>query len=384
MDIEPAREPAPQPRTDDARTGARTGSRWSWRIGSVFGVAIRVHVTLMLLLVWAVASYAIRGVQVGTAALGIALVASVFVIILVHELAHALMARHYGTVTRDILLLPIGGMSRMERLPEKPRQELAVALVGPAVNVVLAGVLALVLVATGGSFDPGDAATTPGAFLGQLLWINIILAGFNLLPAFPMDGGRALRALLAIRLGRARATQIALVVGRVLAAVFVLVGLMANLLLALIGVFVWFAGRAETSTMALQAAIAGVPVARAMIRELETVDIDAPVEQAADRMLAAGHLQLPVTDHGRIAGVVTAPELASAVASRGEHAPVRAALRRDVPTLAPEETLDSALALFERTGSDLALVVDHGVVIGVLTTAQLAGYAALHGQPAAA
>jgi Zn-dependent protease/predicted transcriptional regulator len=354
----------------------RAGLRWSWKLGSLAGIPVRLHVTMLILLGWIALSYTLRGANLTTMLTGIALVACVFAIIVIHEMAHALTARRFGVVTQDIVLLPIGGMSRMEELPSRPRQELLVALAGPAVNVVLAGLLALYVWATGGVFRPGDAFDLRGAFTAQLLWINVVLAVFNLLPAFPMDGGRALRALLAMKLGRPRATRIASAIGKTLAALFVVVGLAGNWLLVLIGAFVWIAASQEAAQVALKSRIEGIPVASAMIRQVDVLEADQPIADATAHMLATGHRQLPVVDHGRVAGIITANDLA---ASRGDpDAEVATVMRRGVPQVAANDTLDHAVEVLQHAHNDVALVVDHDAVVGILTLEQVAAYASMH------
>jgi Zn-dependent protease/predicted transcriptional regulator len=345
-------------------------SRWSWQLGSLFGIAIRVHATLALLLAWVAASYAAVGASVAQALFGLVVIVLVFSIVVIHELAHALAARHYGCRTREILLLPIGGLAQMERMPQRPEQELVVALAGPAVNVVLALVFGAVVVATGGSFAPSEAVSIGGALASQLFWINVVLAGFNLLPAFPMDGGRVLRALLAIRFGRDRATVTASKLGRVLAAGFVVAGLLFNPMLAIIGVFVWLAARQESAIVALRSSLAGVTVARAMIRAPSTIDAETPITQAAERLLATGQAQLAVTDAGVLRGIVTAEDVATTIAGAARHQPVRSLMRTSIPVIGPDEPLVDALDPIQRTG--VAFVVDSGELIGLVTLDQLA------------
>ncbi|MDX2087630.1 MAG: site-2 protease family protein [Kofleriaceae bacterium] len=354
----------------------REGLRWSWKLGSLAHIPVRVHVTMLILVGWIGVSYAVRGASLTAALTGIALIACVFAIIVVHELAHALVARRFGVETQDIVLLPIGGMSRMEELPERPREELLVSLAGPAVNVVLAGILALIVWGTGGAFRPSEALSLRGAFTAQLLWINVGLAVFNLLPAFPMDGGRALRALLTLKLGRPRATRVAAAIGKMLAALFVLLGITGNWLLVLIGVFVWMAATQEAAQVTLRSTLEGIPVARAMIRQIETLDAEQPIAEATDQMIASGHKQLPVVDHGRVTGIVRARDL---VAMRGlPHAEVASAMRMGIPRVEATDTLDHAIDILKRARDDVALVVEHDAVVGILTLEQVAEYAAIH------
>jgi Zn-dependent protease len=228
--------------------------RWSWRIGRLAGIALYVHATFLLLVAW----IALREYPYGAAAIAAALVyiVALFAIVVLHELGHALTARRYGIVTRDIILLPIGGVARLERMPRDPRQELLVALAGPAVNVAIAIVLYALVRLTGtppvADLYTVDIISSTRAFVYQLVVVNIVLAAFNLIPAFPMDGGRVLRALLAMRMSSyARATTIAAWVGRALAVVLAFVGIyeFQNPFWVLIGLFVWFGAGSEAAAV---------------------------------------------------------------------------------------------------------------------------------------
>jgi Zn-dependent protease len=228
--------------------------RWSWRIGRLAGIALYVHATFLLLLAWV----AFREWTYGMVAVAAALVyiVALFAIVVLHELGHALTARRYGIRTRDIILLPIGGVARLERMPRDPRQELLVALAGPAVNVAIAIVLYALLRLTGAppaaDLYTVDLVSSTRAFVYQLVVVNIMLAVFNLIPAFPMDGGRVLRALLAMRMSSyVRATAIAARVGRVLAVVLGFVGVykFQNPFWVLIALFVWMGAGSEAAAV---------------------------------------------------------------------------------------------------------------------------------------
>ncbi|MDX1390032.1 MAG: site-2 protease family protein [Acidobacteriota bacterium] len=202
------------------------------RLGSLFGIPIYLHMTFVLL----VGGFALLQLiqdGLGAALFTTTLVVAVFGSVLLHEFGHALTARSYGIGTRDVTLLPIGGLARLDRLPTSPRQELWIALAGPAVNIAIAGVLAIWVTLFG------------GGFFAQLMWINLVLAAFNMLPAFPMDGGRVLRALLARRMGRVPATDVAAAIGKGLAILLGVVGLFYNPMLVFIAIFVWFGAQQE-------------------------------------------------------------------------------------------------------------------------------------------
>lgn len=208
----------------------------TWKLGRFAGVDAFVHWSFGLLVAWAAWSAWSGAGTLLAVALGVAFLLAVFGSVLLHELGHALVARRYGVRTQHIVLTPIGGIASLENMPSAPRAELAIALAGPAVNLAIAAGLAL-LGAMGFSFGFG--------LLGALMWANITLALFNLIPAFPMDGGRALRAFLATRMGKRNATGIAVTLGKAVAIAMGLVGFFTNPMLVLVAVFVWFAGSAE-------------------------------------------------------------------------------------------------------------------------------------------
>jgi Zn-dependent protease len=211
--------------------------RFSWKLGRVAGIDLFLHPTFLLLLAF------VGTTQGGLIA--VALVSAVFGCVLLHELGHALTARFYGIRTEDITLYPIGGVARLSRMPRKPGPELVITLAGPAVNLAIAGAIAAGL-AVVGPFWPDHLDTLPLAFLSALIWINLTLAAFNLVPAFPMDGGRVLRAVLSGWLGRLRATEVAAGLGKTLALAFGLWSLtQGQVLHALLAAFIYFAGAAE-------------------------------------------------------------------------------------------------------------------------------------------
>ncbi len=215
----------------------------SWHLGRLAGIDVRIHWTFLLLPIWIYYSSLAAGSGAVAATVAVLLVFAIFGCVVLHELGHSLTARRFGIPTRDITLLPIGGVASLQRIPRSPWQELAIAIAGPAVNVVIATVLfALLPVLAATSIFSGGVL----AFFGQLAWVNVALVVFNMLPAFPMDGGRVLRALLAMGMPYRNATRLAASVGQVVAILFALFGLMsANLMLVILAGFVFLAGRGE-------------------------------------------------------------------------------------------------------------------------------------------
>ena len=250
--------------------------QWSITLGSIGGIAVRLHVTFLLLLVWIGAGHYVAGGAVA-ALTGLVLILAIFGSVLLHEFGHAIAARRFGVRTPDITLLPIGGVARLERLPDKPREELIVALAGPAVNVVIAGLIYLALLAIGRPVAAAPAGFFAGALLARLLYVNLWLVLFNLIPAFPMDGGRVLRAALAHRLGFARATQIAANVGQAFAFIFALLGFFFNPLLLFIALFVYLGASGEVPMAQLREFARGIPVGSVMLTRFKALRCRQPL-----------------------------------------------------------------------------------------------------------
>ena len=255
-------------------------------IGSVAGSRISIHWSFLILIAWVVFSNFRRGLDTGEIIWAVLFVLAVFACVTFHELGHALAGKRYNIKTRDITLLPIGGVAQMESIPEKPGEELVVALAGPVVNVLIFMLLALV---TGGSGLGGDTpdfrVIGPGNFLTALMSVNLWLALFNLIPAFPMDGGRVFRALLAFRMNRVRATRIAARLGQFLAIGFVFVGLYYNPFLILIGMFIFLGAQGEAQQTQTTSLLRGYTVRDALLHEIPEIDSTATVRQAVDRLL---------------------------------------------------------------------------------------------------
>jgi Zn-dependent protease/CBS domain-containing protein len=343
--------------------------RWSWQILKVAGIPIRVHATFVLVIVWA--AIVARGEGTAGVLESIAFVLALFTCIVLHELGHALMARRYGVRTRDITLLPIGGVARLERIPEKPRQEIAVALAGPAVNIVIAAVLFLVLFLRGDAWAFATPQTLQRNFLAQLLATNIIIVVFNLIPAFPMDGGRVLRALLAIRLDYLRATQIAANVGQGIAFLFGLLGLFVNPFLLLIAFFVFVGAGQEAATVQMRSAFDGIPVWRAMIRDFRALAASEPLSRAVELLLDGHQQDFPVIQDGpgsQPLGILTRSDLLRALAGGHTDRKVGEVARHSCGVAHPRELLESVIPRMQESGCPAIPVVEEdGSLVGMVT-----------------
>lgn len=245
--------------------------RWSLNLGKVAGIRLLVHWTFVILIGWIFIVYYQQEQDARQALMGVVFILALFVCVILHELGHALTARRFEIVTRSITLLPIGGLARLEKMPEKPEQELWVAIAGPIVNMVLAVLLYVYLSATNNIPDLTDTeqlqSLQGSGFWFNLFVANVILAVFNLIPAFPMDGGRVLRAVLAFRYDRSRATRIAASIGQFLAILFVFLGLFSNIWLVFIGIFIYLGAGAEAAHESTRSVLAGHTVRDVLMKQ---------------------------------------------------------------------------------------------------------------------
>ncbi len=344
-------------------------SRAAWPLGRLAGIRLQVHWTFLLLLAWVAVEAAARGAGPRGIAAAIGLVLAVFACVVLHELGHALVARRFGVATRDIMLLPIGGVARLERMPDRPREELAIALAGPAVTLAIAVVLYAILRLAGGVPPFSEAALLHGSLLVQLLWVNVTLLAFNVLPAFPMDGGRVLRALLALRLDYARATRIAAVTGQVMAVLFGIAGLYGNPVLLFIGVFVFFGAAMEAREAELKGALAGVTVGDAMMTRFGVLPPEATVGDAVRELLAGSQEDFPVVAGGVLQGVVLRRDLLRAARAGGARTAVTAVMRADLPVMHEDDALDDAMRRMQAADAPTLPVTRADRLVGLLTLA---------------
>jgi Zn-dependent protease/CBS domain-containing protein len=341
--------------------------KWSIKVGNLLGIELYLHFTFLLLLVFLGISYWQSTHEVAATLQGIALILVLFGCVALHELGHALMARRYGIKTRDITLLPIGGVARLERMPDRPAQEFWVALAGPAVNVVIAFVLAVGLAVTGRFTPVEEMSVTGGAFWQRVMGFNVFLVVFNLLPAFPMDGGRVLRALLSIRLGRPRATAIAANVGQVMAILFGIVGFFGNPFLIFIAIFVYLGAQAEAGMVEIESALEGLRVRDAMITRFRTLAVDDTLARAVEELLAGSQQDFPVLDDGRPAGILRRNDLVKALAEGRRDAAVTEAMSRNCTTVDESAPLKPALESMHEHQCATVPVVANGQLVGLLT-----------------
>jgi Zn-dependent protease len=346
--------------------------KWTFKLGRFFGIDVFLHFTFLVLLaiIWG-SSLISRGPSAALEATALWL--AVFTCVLLHEYGHALTARAYGIRTRDITLLPMGGLARLEKMPDNPWQEIVVAVAGPAVNVVIAALLGVLILVTGG-FGPVenlDLGVAGGSFWQRLFAINIGLVVFNLLPAFPMDGGRVLRGVLGLMIDPVRATKIAAVVGQGMAVVFVLVAFFAQApMLFLIAFFVWIGAQAEVGASEERSVLEGVVVRQAIMTDFHTLGVFDGLRDASALVLRGSQQDFPVLEggpDGRVAGVLTRAGLMRGLAAHGLDGRVVEAMDRDLPVVQADDLLEEVLPGLRETGCSAAPVYAGGQLVGLLT-----------------
>ena len=344
---------------------------WSFSIGRLLGSELRVHATFFLLLLWV---GAVAYVSVGplAAVVNVVFILVLFACVVAHEYGHALMARRYGIATPDITLLPIGGMARLERMPEKPSQEIMVALAGPAVNVVIFLVLVGVFRVDLDVETLMQIEDPREGFLARVAVVNLFLVLFNMLPAFPMDGGRVFRALLALWLPRVQATRVAAFGGQVMAFAFGFLGLFTvNPLLVLIAVFIFIAAGAESSYVAMQDFGRHTGVRAAMITNFETLEEEATLNEAVSALIRTTQHEFPVVDRqGHFVGFLTRRALYGALAEEeGRRVrPIAPYVDREAPSVPLGAPLEAAMEAMARGPSPAVGVLGpSGGLIGYVT-----------------
>ncbi len=341
--------------------------KWSFSIGRVAGTDVRIHATFFLLL-------AFIGFSWG--AIGVVFVGSLFACILLHEFGHIFAARRYGIRTPDVTLLPIGGLARLERMPKKPSEELVVALAGPAVNVVIAAILFPLVGGFPKSVIGPEMMLDPKNFFQAVMTANITLAVFNLIPAFPMDGGRVLRALLATKFSYTRATQAAATIGQVIAftgGIWALLHMQPFLIL--LAFFIFIGAGQEAASVRMESVTHGLPVTAAMITRFQTLSPQDSLQAAINALLAGSQHDFPVVDGGgRVRGILTRSDLFTALNEHGPGHPVYVVAKQNPPMLRTDFTLTHGLTVMSDSGFSTLPVIatESDELVGLLTSENVA------------
>jgi Zn-dependent protease len=334
----------------------------------LMGIPVSIHWTFTLLIIWIVYSNVRAGLNAAQIGWMVLFVLSLFLCVTLHELGHALAARRYGIQTKDITLYPIGGVARLEKMPEKPVQELVVAFAGPAVNIVI--MLLLTPFILQADLQPAGSEEVfiinQSNFLAMLGLLNVWLAVFNLIPAFPMDGGRVLRALLSIKLSRVRATEIASVIGKVLAVGFALAGFYLNPFLIFIGIFIFLGAHAENEMVKSQSFITGLTAKDAMMTNFISLDKQQPVSEAVKVLLDGEAKNFLITSDEVPYGYITREDIIRGITQFGENAPLENICNTQLQFTDYTTELNEVFLEFQKTRTPLILVQRQNKTIGLI------------------
>lgn len=346
----------------------------SFKLGNISGIGLFIHWTFSLLILFIVYVNYKSGQNLTQILWSILFILCIFSTVLIHELGHALTAKKFGIKTKDITLLPIGGLARLERLPEKPSEELAVAFAGPFVNIVLAFITSLFI----------TLPNTPEEMIGQLengvnaynfflnfYLVNIVLAIFNLIPAFPMDGGRVLRALLSYKLERHYATKIAARIGQVLALGFIFLGFFSNPILIFIGIFVFMGAQIESEYTETKYMLKGYKVRDVLMKQYPTIDYNETLETAVKLMLDSQNKHFLVTKNDIPIGTLNREQIIEALSKKEEETELSSIIDKDLIMLQADSLLEDVFELVYKNKSTLMLVIENNQLIGTLDTENL-------------
>lgn len=343
-------------------------------IGNYSGIKVFIHWSFWLILVWIYFSYYNVNKNPAEGLNGVLFILAIFACVVLHEFGHALTAKRYGINTKDITLYPIGGVARLESIPREPRREFFVAVAGPLVNVAIAGLLWAYLVASGQmpdfealqNTDPEeiDGMSLPFGF--NLLVANVILVVFNLIPAFPMDGGRMLRALLAFKMDRSKATQIAAKIGQLLAIGFVIFGFFYNFWLIIIGIFIYIGAGSEANMESIRTNLGNNTVRDVIMKQFSVLKPGDDLEKVVQMLLNSQDQEYIVLESGQVVGVLTRKEIIRGLSENGKKSLVSAAMKKDFIVLRPEMQLKNVYQEMLTKGHSVGPVIENGELIGIV------------------
>ncbi len=346
--------------------------KWTLYLGKVAGIRMFLHWTFIILVVWIFLMHFRESQSIRDGLLGVGFIIVIFVCVILHEFGHALTARKFNIGTKSITILPIGGVASIERMPDKPSQELLVAIMGPAVNVVIALVLYLFLNASGNIPDLAALQETQATlnlgdyFLFNLMVVNIALVAFNMIPAFPMDGGRVLRALLSYGMDRSKATNIAARVGQFLAILFVFAGFYTNFWLVFIGIFIFLGAGGEATYEATKSILSGYRVRDVLMTKYTLLAPGDTLSQAVKALLDGQEKEFLVGDPETITGVLTRDSIIKGLNELGQEAPVSKVMRQNIFTLHPDMELQEVYHQMMTNGCSVGPVYEGSHLVGIV------------------
>ncbi|MBL7155890.1 MAG: site-2 protease family protein [Candidatus Omnitrophica bacterium] len=334
--------------------------RGAIKLFKIAGISINIHVTFLLLLLL----FMTMGFK------WLFLIVAVFFFVTLHELSHSLVARKFGIQVKEITLLPIGGVASMTKMPDKPYQEFLISLAGPALNIAIVVIFFLPLYALLGRqvlLHPLSMKSFPHV-IAHIYWINLILAAFNLIPAFPMDGGRLLRALLAQKMGYQKATRIAVNFGHIFALIFGYVGLIhGHIILIVIAVFIYMAASSEELQVDIRETLKRFSIKDIISHQFLTLGKDATLAKVLELMFHSHQEDFAITEDGRMIGFVTRHDIVKGIHQHGTSAEISNIMRKDIPVLRESDSLDKAQNIMQENDIKALPVTKGGNIIGIVT-----------------
>jgi Zn-dependent protease len=341
--------------------------KYSLYVGSVAGIKIFLHWTFVILIGWIIVMNLQASLGWMDILWSLTFIFAVFGCVTLHELGHALAAKRYNIKTHNITLLPIGGIARLDYIPEQPKEELFIAIAGPLVNLAIALALYPLVLMYHSIGDLTSVESIKGAnFIPVLLSVNLWLALFNLIPAFPMDGGRVFRALLAFKMGNVKATRLAATVGQFLAMVFVFAGFWLNPLLIFIGLFIFLGAQTEATHVEARFILKGHTVKDVLMRDVPTMDNHSSMKEAASRLLNSQNKNFLVLNEGNPFGTITREEIIKAIRNHGGNALVNTASNQHLDYFPLNMPLDQAWTHMQQEKRPMVLVVSDGQLKGAV------------------
>ncbi len=349
--------------------------KWSLSLGRIFGIKLSIHWTFIILLGFIFITQVLSGMGFSGAMLGVGYILTVFACIVLHELGHALTAKRFNIVTKNITLLPIGGLAMMERMPEKPGQEFLIAIAGPMVNVVIAFGLYLFLIFTGGIpsmeelktfMETQSSMITGEYFLFNLMAVNLFICLFNMIPAFPMDGGRILRAILCYIFNRSKATIIAARIGQFFAVLLIFAGFYVNFLLIFIGIFIFLSAGGESIYEAAKSVLSGYKVKDVFRTHYKSLSPSDKLEKVINMLFNEQNEKFLVIDGNTVKGVLTSKNVINALSEFGKDTPVSNVMEKDFPVFQTETELVEVYDKMMINRTMFSPVYDNGQLVGVV------------------
>jgi Zn-dependent protease len=351
------------------------------RLFKIRGIEIKMHFTFPLILIWAGLSFGLfQNGGVEGAVYGVVVTSLVFAIVVLHELGHSAAAQYYHVPVKQIVLLPIGGVAQLEEIPEDPKKELVIAIAGPLVNFALAILLALAAPLLGQSISSGSLLALPEllgkltfpSIFGYIFTTNLFIGLFNLIPAYPMDGGRILRALLASRLSYGRATAAAVLIGQILSWGFGLWGFLSgNFFLIILAFFIYTGAGQEGRMVQAKHVLGDLRVEQAYSRGVRSIDLNEPLETALQATLHSFQSSFPICDEGGLAGMLPYSVLVHSLEKKDRQTPIRLVMKTGIAPVSPQDKLIEVQKRMTLAGVDALPVVGQEGFLGMITSQDL-------------